>query len=224
MTWDSMWDESFLGQIAEVERRNPGTNPVDWRVGGRKSLANPDKENKAWWDENGKKMFFDFINAWQESHFTVWVSEDNTPGIEIEFNQMFGKVPIKAFADAIVVTPAGELAVVDFKTGSYMPDSSMQLGVYACAMEMQYGVRPTKGYYYSARKAQFIEASGLDRWTIPVLTEMFEQFQRGLDAQIFLPNLGMSCSTCGVKEYCYAAGGQLSEIFDPIANIQKEGK
>ena len=169
-------------------------------------------------------MFFDFINAWQESHFTVWVSESNTPGIEIEFNQMFGLVPIKAFADAIVVTPAGELAVVDFKTGSYMPDSSMQLGVYACAMEMQYGVRPTKGYYYSARKAQFIEASGLDRWTIPVLTEMFEQFQRGLDAQIFLPNLGMSCSTCGVKEYCYAAGGQLSEIFDPIANIMKEGK
>ena len=224
MTWDSMWDESFLGQIAEVERRNPGTNPVDWRVGGRSSVKNPDKENKAWWDENGKKMFFDFINAWQESHFEVWVSDDNTPGIEIEFNQMFGKVPIKAFADAIIVTPAGELAVVDFKTGSYMPDSSMQLGVYACCMEMQYGVRPSKGYYYSARKAQFIEAPGMDRWTIPVLTELFEQFQRGLDAEIFLPNLGMSCGTCGVKEYCYASGGQLAEIFDPIANIQKVGK
>ena len=86
MNWDTMWEQSFLGQIAEVERRNPGTNPVDWRVGGRKSLANPNKEDKVWWDENGKKMFFDFINAWQESHFTVWVSESNTPGIEIEFN------------------------------------------------------------------------------------------------------------------------------------------
>ena len=219
MTWDNIWDESFLGQIAEVERRNPGTNPVDWRVGGRASKALPNKEDKAWWDENGKKMFFDFINAWQESHFQVWMSESGTPGVEIEFNQMFGAVPIKAFADAVVVTPAGELAVVDFKTGSYMPDSSMQLGVYACAMEMQYGLRPTKGYYYSARKALFIEATGLNKWTIPVMTELFEQFARGLENEIFLPNLNMLCGSCGVKDYCYAYGGQLAQVFDPLAEV-----
>ena len=220
MTWDKIWDESFLNQIAATEARNPHTNPVDWRIGGRSSAKNPDKENKAWWDENGKKMFFDFINAWQESHFELWVSEDNTPGVEIEFNQMFGTVPIKAFADAIVVTPAGELAVVDFKTGSYMPDSSMQLGVYACCMEMQYGVRPSKGYFYSARKGLFLEASGMDRWTIPVMAEMFQQFARGLEQEIHLPNISMMCGSCGVKDYCYAYGGQLAPIYDPLANIK----
>ena len=219
--WDKMWDESFLNQIAATTARNPHSNPVDWRVGGKVSTAKPNKEDKAWWDENGKKMFFDFINAWQESHFELWVSEDNVPGVEIEFNQMFGTVPIKAFADAMVVTPAGELAVVDFKTGSYMPDSSMQLGVYACCMEMQYGVRPTKGYFYSARKGLFLEASGLDRWTIPVMTEMFEQFARGLEAEVHLPNLNMMCGSCGVKDYCYAYGGQLAPIYDPLANLTK---
>ena len=219
--WDKMWDESFLNQIAATTARNPHSNPVDWRVGGKVSTAKPNKEDKAWWDENGKKMFFDFINAWQESHFELWVSEDNVPGVEIEFNQMFGTVPIKAFADAMVVTPAGELAVVDFKTGSYMPDSSMQLGVYACCMEMQYGVRPTKGYFYSARKGLFLEASGLDRWTIPVMTEMFQQFARGLEAEVHLPNLNMMCGSCGVKDYCYAYGGQLAPIYDPLANLTK---
>ena len=219
MTWDNIWDESFLEQIAEVEKKS-GTNPTDWRKGGRATKDNPDKENKVWWDENGKKMFFDFINAWQESHFEVWVSPQNVPGVEIEFNNNFGDVPIKAFADAIVVTPAGELAVVDFKTGAYMPDSSLQLGVYASLMEMQFGIRPSKGYYYSARKAQFIEAVGLDRWTIPLLTELFAQFARGLEQQIFLPNIGMSCGTCGVKEYCYAVGGQLAQIYDPLAEIK----
>lgn len=220
MTWDNIWDESFMEQIAEVEKRNEGTNPTDWRVAGRASKDKPNKEDKAWWDENGKKMFFDFINAWQESQFEVWVSPQNVPGVEIEFNNNFGNVPIKAFADAIVVTPAGELAVVDFKTGAYMPDSSLQLGVYASLMEMQFGVRPSKGYYYSARKAQFIEAVGLDRWTIPLLTELFAQFARGLEQQIFLPNIGMSCMTCGVKEYCYAVGGQLAQIYDPLAEIK----
>ena len=220
MTWDNIWDESFMEQIAEVEKRNEGTNPTDWRVAGRASKDKPNKEDKAWWDENGKKMFFDFINAWQESQFEVWVSPQNVPGVEIEFNNNFGNVPIKAFADAIVVTPAGELAVVDFKTGAYMPDSSLQLGIYASLMEMQFGVRPSKGYYYSARKAQFIEAVGLDRWTIPLLTELFAQFARGLEQQIFLPNIGMSCMTCGVKEYCYAVGGQLAQIYDPLAEIK----
>ena len=217
--WDEMWNESFIQQIAEAENKS-GTNPTDWRRGGRATKDNPDKENKAWWDENGKKMFFDFINAWQESQFEIWVSPQNVPGVEIEFNNNFGEVPIKAFADAIVVTPAGELAVVDFKTGSYMPDSSLQLGVYASMMEMQFGIRQSKGYYYSARKAQFIEAVGLDRWTIPLLTELFAQFARGLEQEIFLPNIGMSCGTCGVKEYCYAVGGQLAQIYDPLAEIK----
>ena len=165
-------------------------------------------------------MFFDFINAWNESGFELWVSPEGVPGIEIGFNNSFGEVPVKAFADAVVVQ-GNEIAVVDFKTGSYMPDSSLQLGVYASMMEMQFGVRPTRGYYYSARKAQFIEASGLDRWTIPVLTELFTQFNLGIKHEIFLPNLGMSCSTCGVKEYCYAFGGQLAEVYDPLANLQR---
>ena len=217
MSWDKIWEESFIEQIAEVESRS-STNPTDWRVGGRSSKANPNKEDKTWWDESGRKMFFDFINAWQESGFELWVSPEGVPGVEIGFNNFFGSVNVKAFADAVVVAGT-DIAVVDFKTGSYMPDSSLQLGVYASMMEMQFGVRPNKGYYYSARKAQFEEASGLDRWTIPVLTELFEQFERGIQNKIFLPNIGMSCNTCGVKDYCYAVGGELAQIYDPLAEI-----
>lgn len=219
MTWETMWQDAFTAQIAEVETRS-GTNPIDWRKGGIATKANPDKEDKVWWDENGKKMFFDFINSWQESNMEIWQSPTGVPGIEIEFNNYFGDVLIKAFADLIAVTPAGELAVVDFKTGKSVPNSSMQLGVYACCMEMTFGIRPTKGYYYSARKAEFVEVGGMERWSIPVMTEMFSQFAKGLEAEIFLPNVGMNCSTCGVKEYCYAVGGQLATIYDPLALIK----
>ena len=114
--------------------------------------------------------------------------------------------------------------MIDFKTGSYTPDSAMQLGVYACMMEMTFGIRPTRGYFYSARKAQFEEAYGLHLWTTPVFTELFAQFERGLQAEIFLPNIGMACGTCGVKDYCYAVGGQLAQVYDPLATIKKEGK
>lgn len=218
MTWETIWRESFDAEIETVQSKS-GSNPFDWRRGGRSTKENPNKEDGNWWDENGERMFFDFINAWQASGFEIWVSPEGVPGIEIGFNNLFGDVPIKAFADAVVMS-GNELTVIDFKTGSYMPDSSLQLGVYASLMEMQFGVRPTKGYYYSARKAQFIESPGIERWTIPVLTEMFRQFNLGIENKIFLPNIGMSCGTCGVKEYCYAVGGQLAEIFDPLAGIK----
>ena len=218
MTWETMWRESFDAEIETVQNKS-GSNPFDWRRGGRSTKDNPNKEDGNWWDENGERMFFDFINAWQSSGFEIWVSPEGVPGIEIGFNNSFGDVPIKAFADAVVMS-GNELTVIDFKTGSYMPDSSLQLGIYASLMELQFGVRPTKGYYYSARKAQFIESTGIERWTIPVLTEMFRQFNLGIENQIFLPNIGMSCGTCGVKEYCFAVGGQLAEIYDPLSQVK----
>jgi len=219
MNVEEIWDQSFLEAIAETEAKTK-TNPTDWRRGGRVSVANPDKENKAWWDTNGKKMFLDFIGAWKDSQLTIWKSPQGVSGIEIELNSNFGDVLVKAYADLIAVTAGGELVVVDFKTGAYTPDSALQLGIYACAMEMKFGTRPTRGYYYSSRKATFLEAEGLHRWTIPLLTELFAQFNRGVENQIFLPNIGMACSTCGVKDYCYATGGELAQLYDPLATIK----
>ena len=221
MNLETIWEESFNEAIADIETRT-GTNPTDWRVGGRATVKNPDKENKAWWDENGLKMFQEFVAVWHESHIKIWESPEGLPGIELGFNQYFGNVLIKGFADLVGVLPSGELIVVDFKTGSRTPDSAMQLGLYACLMELQFGVRPTRGYFYSARSAKFEEVEGLHRWTVPVFTVLCAQFARGLEAEIFLPIVGMSCGTCGVKDYCYAVGGDLSKLYDPIAQLTKE--
>lgn len=228
MNLEQVWDECFLEAIAEAEAKS-GTNPTDWRVGGRATKANPDKENKAWWDVNGKQMFINFTAAWRESGFKVWVAPGGVPGVEINLSAAFGDVPIKAFADAIVVLPNGEIAVVDFKTGTYIPNSSLQLGVYAALMEILFDVRPTRGFYYDARQAVFKESYGINRWTVPVLTEMFAKFELGVQNEIFIPNIGMSCNGCGVKDYCYAAGGELAEIYDPLALVNitttnKKGK
>ena len=220
MTWDKLWDESFLDAIAETEAKSE-SNPVDWRVSGRATKQWPNKENKAWWDVNGREMFYNFINAWTASGFEIWTSPEGVPGIEIGFNNFFGKTYIKAYADAIA-TRGDEFAVIDFKTGVYTPDSAMQLGIYASLIELQFGTRPNVGYFYSARKGEFIKANGIERWTIPVLTNMFEKFEFAIEHEIFLPNVGMSCSSCGVRDYCYAVGGQLSEIYDKLAEAKEE--
>ena len=213
-----IWEHSFLSEIGAVEHKT-GTNPVDWRVGGRSSKANPDKENKVWWDENGLKMFEDFVQSFNNNKWKVWIASDGTPGIEMKFDLMFGDVRIVAYADLILENEDGSLTVVDLKTGSYTPDSAMQLGVYASCVEMRYGIRPAHGAYYKAREAILEPSPGLDLWSIAVLTELFTQFERGIQAEIFLPNINMLCGSCGVKEYCYAIGGSLAHTVDPLAQI-----
>ena len=219
-----IWDEAFLAQIAEVEAKS-SSNPNDWRKGGRATKANPDKEDKAWWDENGKKMLDDFIASYKANNWKVWVTPQGIPAIELGVNVLFGDVLIKGYIDLVFENADGSLTVVDLKTGARTPDSSMQLGVYASAIENTFGIRPQYGAYYSARTGTLEPSAGIERWTYPVLTEMFRQFEAGLQAEIFLPNIGMSCGTCGVKDYCYSVGGQLAQIYDPLANItEKESK
>jgi len=218
MNLNELWEQSFLESIADIERRT-GTNPQDWRVGGRATKVNPDKENKVWWDVNGREMLANFVEMWRNLGWKIWTAPDGNHGVEMEFNVMFGDVLIKGFADLVAVLPTGELAVIDFKTGSSTPETGMQLGMYACCIESIFGVRPTRGFFYSARDAQFIEVNDIDRWTMPLMTEMFRQFNIALENRIFLPNVGMSCRTCGVKDYCYAMGGQLSQIYDSLSTL-----
>lgn len=214
-----IWDAAFLDEIAAVEEKT-GSNPVDWRVGGRATKQYPDKENKLWWDDNGYEMFKNFVTAYDNNKWQIWTTPQGVPAIELGMLCNFGDIPVKAYAD-LVFQEGDELAVVDLKTGANTPESSMQLGVYASCIEMTFGIRPTKGYYYSARSAMLEPSYGIERWTIPVLTELFTQFDKALDAEIFLPNVGMNCRTCGVKDYCYAVGGELAQIYDPLANIKE---
>lgn len=213
-----IWDAAFLEEIADVEEKT-GSNPVDWRVGGRATKEYPDKENKLWWDAKGYEMFQNFVTSYNNNKWQIWTTPQGLPAIELGMNCNFGDVPVKAFAD-LVFQEGDELAVVDLKTGASTPESSMQLGVYASCVEMTFGIRPTKGYYYSARSATLEPSYGIERWTIPVLTELFTQFDKGIKAEIFLPNVGMNCRTCGVKDYCYAVGGELAQIYDPLAVIK----
>lgn len=216
--WNSSFQKLIDEKAAETE-----TIPSEWRAGGRATKAFPDKENDIWWSKNGPEMVDTFIQWWKNSNWQVYVAND-LPHIEAGFNVMFGDVPVRGFVDLIAVTPDGQIAVIDYKTGTYMPDSGMQLGLYACCVEMTLGVRPTRGFFYNARSGIMEEVTDLSRWTIPLFTELFKQFEKALAAEIFLPSIGMMCKSCSVNKYCYAYGGELAGKYDPLASIDEGNK
>ena len=212
-----LWQESFNEAIGR-EQESSGTNPVDWRSGGRATKEWPEKENGDWWNANGIKMLEDFTEVWAASGWSVWITPEGVPALELGLNVYYGDTLVKAFIDMIAVTAEGELVVVDFKTGKSMP-SNMQLGLYASSIEKQFGIRPAHGYYYDARKAQMILTYDLARWTPQLFTELFRQFELGVENNIFLPNVGMACPTCSVGAYCYANGGEMASLMDPLYAI-----
>lgn len=222
VTNKELWLKHFNQTIGE-EQAKSDTNPTDWRAGGRATKEYPNKQNGDWWAVNGEKMLDTFIDWWSNNDYVIWEAPGGIPAIELAMNVSFGGTLVKAVADLVMVTPDGELAVMDFKTGASTPDSSMQLGLYAVCVEQLYGVRPQLGYFYSARDGVAHPTEPLDRWTHELFTELFDQFGRALDAQVFLPNVGMNCKTCGVAEYCYTQNGVKSWMFDPLHPNNKKG-
>lgn len=215
-----LWSDSFQSLI-EQEITKSNVIPSEWRAGGRVSKAFPEKENDYWWSINGPRMVEDFITWWKGSNWSVYYGPTKTPHIEAQYNVMFGDVSVRAIADLIAVTPDNELVVVDYKTGSYMPDTNMQLGLYAACMEITEGVRPSRGYFYNARQAIMEDAGDLSRWSVPLFTELFQQFEKAIQEEIFLPNLGMMCKSCSVAKYCYAYGGEQADKYDPLSSIER---
>lgn len=216
---DLIWQTAFNEAIGK-EQEESGLNPLDWRAGGRATKEWPDKENGDWWNLNGRKMLEQFTEVWDSTGWKVWTTPNGIPALELEVNVFYGEVLVKAFIDLLAVTPEGELVVCDFKTGKSMP-SNMQLGLYASSIEQQFGIRPQHGYFYDARKAQMVITNNLGRWTPELFTELFRQFEVAVENQIFLPNVGMSCSSCSVADYCYANGGDMASMLDPLYAIAK---
>lgn len=211
--WNAHFQSLIDAKAAETE-----TLPSAWRAGGRATKQYPEKENDVWWQDNGPKMVNDFITWWKNNKWSVWFY-NNVPQIESEYNVMFGDTLVKSFIDLIAVTSDGEVAVIDYKAGAYMPDTNMQLGLYACAVQQITGMRPTKGYFYNARQGIMEDAGDLSRWTVQLFTELFKQFNKAVEQEIFLPNLGMMCKSCSVKDYCHAYGGELAVKYDPLATL-----
>jgi CRISPR/Cas system-associated exonuclease Cas4 (RecB family) len=215
----ALWNQCFIrAQEAEVNRH--GVPTTEWKAGGRVSKANPNKEDGEWWAVNGQAMLDNFAAWWTANKdWKVWQVQPDEIGLEVALNVSFagGTVPVKAYADFVGFDQDGEFCVVDYKSGVSMPPTAMQLGLYATMLESNFGKRPTRGYFYDVRKAVMVPVEGLDRWSKPLFDELFAQFAAGLEAEIFLPNVSMMCSSCGVKDFCYIVSGNIGA--DPLGEL-----
>lgn len=210
-----IWEHFFYSEIDGTEIHS-GFPWHDWKVGGRKSTANPDGENFDWWFKNGP-VLLDAYLVWlakmQQEGWQIAVLPDGRMGIETEYNVLLDQVMVKMFLD-LVLTNGTDYLIVDAKTGQ-KPDGIAQLGIYKVGFEIAHGIAPSYGAYYMARAGELTPPEPLARFTRALYTKQFADLDKGIKAEIFLPNVGKNCSWCGVKNFCAAYGGT-DQSYDPL--------
>lgn len=213
---EQLWLATFDAEVA-AKAEQTGTDPGTWRAGGRATKEYPNKEDGAWWRKNG----LTFLIAWKEWRdsvpWEIWETPAGEPAVELDLKCCFGDVPVRTIIDRLFVTPEGELAVVDLKTGASSPrDMGLQLGFYASAVEQVFGIRPSIATYWNARKGGIGEFYDVAHLTPEFLGRLLGDFVTARDAGLFIPNLSQNCGNCGVKRACAAARGEDAAKYDPL--------
>ncbi|QTF81495.1 Cas4 exonuclease [Mycobacterium phage TarsusIV] len=141
-----------------------------------------------------------------DTHVADCRCRPSRPAIELSFTIELDGIKVRGYIDAVVVVN-GELRVRDYKTGN-KPGDDFQLGVYALAVSMLFGIDPPKtGDYYMAgkkgKKAVITEPYDLTEWTREKITERFHEVEAHIQAGEFpaLPEPD-KCNFCDVSYSC----------------------
>ena len=220
--WDTIFREEFDRAVTKDVAKS-GFKPDTWFSAGRGK-----GQRDEWWQENGPQMARAFGDWWESTpDARIWIAPDGRPSIELELRVQFGDVPVVVFIDLIVQLGTA-LVVTDLKTSAREPSSLSQLGIYACAVELAYGIRPKYGTHFMCRGIEqkdgstrfFMPPAPLDdyRYSIPYYTQQFQMLNAADEGGIFLPNPGDGCARCGVNYACDSVGGAEAPKYRKDAN------
>jgi len=193
------WADAWRDTLARLD-----TMPT--KAAGRATKEFPNKEDKDYWDAKGTGFIEEYLK-WRTLKFEAgwsWLEIDGKPAIEVPVEAMLGTTKVKGFIDRVMVSPDGEVVVMDLKSSQREP-TSIQLDVYRYLLAENYGITASQGTYYLFRKGSTGDLKNLtvsNQW----LQHYFSTAVRGIEAGVFLPNVGMLCGTCGVREFCSVFG------------------
>lgn len=206
--WNTCWAKAEV-QLPE------GVEP---RAGGRKSTAWPNKENRDWWLHHGPKMVQAWVDWRSTSGYQFLEMPDGSPAVEVPVVFEFDEVLVKGYIDRVMVDPNGQVVVVDLKTGSREPASSLQLAVYALGLQRTSGITATLGGYWMARQGDIPNLNSLSHLTGDLVGGWFNDVRRGIEAEIFVPKVSPLCNSCSVSAYCAAVGGSIEPLKRNMSN------
>ena len=193
LLWKSCWEQELKSRLNQTD-----VPKEMWKAGGRVSKTYPNKEDEKWWAKNGVKQLANWIQ-FRNNNWNIF-DIDGVPAIEIDILAMMDGIPVKMQIDRVMVTPEGELVIVDIKSGRTTP-TWLQLAFYAAGMDIVFGIRPKWGTYWMSRTGVAGDLIDLDKYPTKDIVSLVKQFEKARKNEVFLPNLS-HCSRCGFTSVC----------------------
>jgi hypothetical protein len=209
--------DAFRAEI-ELQEERTGIPQSEWRATGKATAANPDKEDRKWWEKKGPEFVENWRRFFLASPYIVAITPDGEPAVEIELNGTLGGAPVKGYLDRVFETPNGELLIVDLKTGVRWPKPK-QLVTYRILLGQRFGLEwhPRWGFYFMNRSAQMTGPENLEALDDGSIEYEYQMAWTMTQNEVYLPNTTSGwCSTCEVKPYCYAVGGEKAHEVRPF--------
>jgi putative RecB family exonuclease len=195
------FERQYLSAIGALKEREPDLNrwlrPPRWK-------PETDIEGRL---VKGREQVAAYVAHALSAPWRIARLDDGSLASEVEFQLVLSEtLGIRGAIDAIKEWPDGSLRPDDYKTGSKLP-GLLQLGVYKVAAHEVFGMTTiTHGSYWMAKKGEENGPHDLSRYTREYVSTLMHQLDKGIRAEVFLPNVGDACGTCSVSDYCRDQG------------------
>lgn len=202
-----IFNATYDAGIEELAAREP--NLDRWLTGNGRVKGATDIVRRA---EVGAQQVTDYIATIPFVGLNIWEPAPDYLAIELPFEIDLDGVIVKGFIDQVLEDArSGGLLVRDLKTGTKLPDTPFQLGVYAIAVEQIFGVRPGYGDFWMFKNGGPTAPYDLSDFTRPRVARWFREMDRSESAGIYLPSPGDGCRVCSVSEWCDAVGSRRND-------------
>ena len=205
---------TFEAHLVKLIAESPAGTRI--RVSGQKRTklqftGGPNKQDLEWWLTYGPQMVEQWRRFQAETGWIIATMPDGTPGIELGFEIEIEGVPVRGSIDRVMLTPEGEIVIVDIKGGR--TSAVMQLATYALAVSEVYGLDAEWATFWQPRPEDEAHPLGkywrehMPSYPWDQLRAMYTGTMDSISRGVFLPNVGSGCSGCTVKESCWGVGG-----------------
>lgn len=191
------YSEAWMTEENEAREIEP--DPDKWITG---TVTRKGAKDAAQRFHKGFQQYHDWIDWTRESGLNILEDEDGVPAVEVPFELPLGNVVVRGRIDEVLVDWDGTMIVQDPKTGTKQPETAVQLEVYRLAAMMVYSRECYTGQFWMAKdKGPKVHQLGI-KYSPELLTEMFENARRGIEAEVFIPRESGACWTCTQRPNC----------------------
>jgi CRISPR/Cas system-associated exonuclease Cas4 (RecB family) len=143
----------------------------------------------------------------EEAEWEVYRFPDGEKALELSLEFEVGGILVKGAIDALHYWPDRDvITLTDIKSGNLEEWDARQLGVYAYAVGVQYGLEIKHGRYFFTKSNKIGGWHDLSRYDEPYLSDLFQSLDRVVGEGLFLPSPGDHCKLCGVRPQCREQG------------------